>query len=296
MKQKVSTIITDLDNTLYNWVEMWYQSFSLLLKQLVARSGISQEVLIAEIREAFQEARTSEYRYFLQELPSLKSQQPLGDVEEQYHSILHDYQKAREEYLCLYPGVLPTLKALKERKCLVVAFTDSMASYSISRVKTLHLDGFLDYLYTIKDYKLPKDYIDKKPGNQFEGNTSLQKTIHRYLPEGEYKPNPKVLLDIIRDVGAQIDQTIYVGDNLMKDIVMAQSASVTDVFAKYGAVQNTEAYALLRQVSHWPDKTVEEERSILEKNEIRASYVLEDSFSELLNLFDFISASRLQKI
>ncbi len=296
MKQKVSTIITDLDNTLYNWVEMWYQSFSLLLKQLVARSGISQEVLIAEIRDVFQEHGTSEYRYLLQELPSLKSRRPPGGEEEQYSSILHEYQKAREAYLSLYPGVLTTLKALKERQCLVVAYTESMASYSISRVKTLHLDGLLDYLYTSVDHGLPDDYVNKKLGNQFEENTGLQKTIHRYLPKGEYKPNPKVLLDIIRDVGAQVDQTIYVGDNLMKDIAMAQKASVTDVYAKYGAVQNTEAYALLRQVSHWPEKIVQQERTILEKDEIRAMYVLENSFSELLNLFDFISARSLQNI
>jgi FMN phosphatase YigB (HAD superfamily) len=277
-------------------VEMWYQSFSLLLKQLVARTGISQEILVAEIRNVFQEHGTSEYEYVLQELPSLKSQQLSGDAEEQYHSLLHSYQKAREAYLSLYPGVLSTLKVLKERQCLVVAYTESMASYSISRVNLLHLDGLLDYLYTSEDHALPNEYVDKQLGNQPGRNTPLQKTIHRYLPKGEYKPNPKVLLDIIRDVGAQVEQTIYVGDNLMKDIAMAQYASVTDVYAKYGAVQNTEAYTLLRQVSHWPDKTVEEERSILEKNEIRASYVLEDSFSELLNLFDFISASRLQKI
>ncbi len=73
------------------------------------------------------------------------------------------------------------------------------------------------------------------------------------------KPNPEVLLDIIREIGRVPSECVYLGDSKMKDVAMAQDAGVTDVLAGYGAVQHQEEYNLLREVSHWPDVDVKRE-------------------------------------
>jgi FMN phosphatase YigB (HAD superfamily) len=95
-----------------------------------------------------------------------------------------------------------------------------------------------------------------------------------------------VLQAIISSLNLNKNDCVYVGDSLFKDVAMAHDASVTDVWAKYGQAHYRPEYDLLREVTHWSDEDVEREKKITERN-VSAAYVLEDSFSELLALFQF---------
>ena len=78
----------------------------------------------------------------------------------------------------------------------------------------------------------------------------------------------------------------YVGDSLMKDVAMAQSVGIKDVWAKYGSSHQKAEYELLRRVTHWTQEAVEKEKAISAR-EVAPTYVLEHSFAELLGLFEF---------
>ncbi len=45
-----SVLITDLDNTLFDWVEIWYQSFSAMLNTILKVTGIEEDKIKNEIR------------------------------------------------------------------------------------------------------------------------------------------------------------------------------------------------------------------------------------------------------
>ena len=45
-RQPPQLLITDLDNTLWDWFAAWYESFSALLDGLVALSGVERTVLV----------------------------------------------------------------------------------------------------------------------------------------------------------------------------------------------------------------------------------------------------------
>src|SRR5215212_6370741 len=68
--QRITTVILDLDNTLFDWVEIWYKSFSAMLEQLVQRSGIEQEKLLSDFKAVFTRHGTSEYAFAIEELES----------------------------------------------------------------------------------------------------------------------------------------------------------------------------------------------------------------------------------
>jgi hypothetical protein len=72
----------------------------------------------------------------------------------------------------------------------------------------------------------------------------------------------------------------------MKDVVMAQKAGVTEVWAKYGAADTRVEYELLRKVTHWKEGEVTREKH-LRADDIKPRYILTADFSELLNLFEF---------
>jgi len=287
MRPRITTVITDLDNTLYDWLEMWGAAFGAMLGVLVERSGVPQPVIEADARAVHQKHGTTEYAFLIQALPSLQRKHPGKDLCEVYGDAIQAFRTARERSLRLFPSVFETLCRLKAQGCLVVGYTDSRAFYAGYRARKLGLDGLLDYLYSPPDHDLPGgtniEAIRSQPREAYE----FQKTVHRLLPEGEVKPNAKVLADILAGVGADPEQAIYVGDSLVKDIAMAQEAGVTDVFARYGVMQHREEYELLRRVSHWTDADIERERRTRSLQNIHASHTMTEAFGGLLDLFEF---------
>ena len=256
------TLITDFDNTLYDWFHVWYQSFSAMIAEVVRISGISEDVLFPEIREIHQKYRTSEYAFLLEEIPALRERYPAEDITHIFDDAIHAYRSARKHSLALYPGVEETLIRLRQCGVQIVLYTESLAYYTNFRVKRLGLDPLIDYVYSPPDHELPDFFLPKASLNAGNGDAVLAFAEHRNLPPGVVKPDPEVLLDIVKDVGREPTECIYLGDSLMKDIAMAQAALVTDVFAAYGGVQHKEEYELLRKVSHWTDDDVEREKQV----------------------------------
>lgn len=115
---------------------------------------------------------------------------------------------------------------------------------------------------------------------------SFRYTAHQHTPRGELKPNSDLLLQIIGDFGVRTTDSVYVGDSRHKDVAMAQDAGVEYAWAKYGEWQDSEAYDLLRAVTHWTDEDVEREKKVRQR-EVDAKIVLPNNLGELLNFFSF---------
>ncbi len=75
----------------------------------------------------------------------------------------------------------------------------------------------------------------------------------------------------------------------MKDIKMAQNAGIIDVYAKYGVATNTNAYEVLRRVTHWTKEDVEREKKILSEGVVYPTYTLDNSIDQLFDYFEFTS-------
>ena len=251
---------------------------------MVKMSGIEQGILETEIREVFQRYGTSEYEFLIEQLPSLMKRHPGEDLINIYSPAIQAYRDARTETYHPYPTVLETLKTLKECGCVIAGYTESRSCYTLFRIKKLKLDGLLDYLYSPPDHDIP---FDQRKAYNLEKYKPVH-TIQKYTEEGEYKPDPQLLLEIIRGIGAEPKKAIYVGDSLMKDIKMAQQAKIIDVYARYGFSQDRDGYELLRRVSHWSETDVKREKKICKEGDVRPSYTLFREFSEILDLFDFV--------
>lgn len=288
MAASKSVLITDLDNTLWDWVNVWYQSFSALLREVHEISGVPISTLENEIRTVHQRHGTSEYAFLLEELPSLRRDHAPDEIPSVYASAIEAFRGARSEELRLYPGVWSTLSTLADRGTVLVAYTESMAFYTNYRLRKTKLDGLFDFLYSPADHDLPRaltrEQVRRYPSSHYE----LGKAVHRHTPPGELKPNPAVLLDIMAEIGATAEECVYVGDSRMKDIPMAQDAGVADVLAAYGQAQHREQYELLKRVTHWTDADVRREQEILSRGEVGPSHVLSETYAELLTLFAFV--------
>jgi len=280
-------LVTDLDNTLYDWVEIWYRSFTALLETLAVESGVAFDQLVEEARVVHQRHGTSEYAFLVQELPSLLRLSPGDDLVRRYARAIHAYRQARTASLRLYPGVRETLCALRARGCLLVGYTESLSYYAGYRMRKLGLDQLLDHLYSPADHALPRGLTPEQVRTHPAEHYAFHHTLHHHLPAGTHKPDARVLLDILADVGCEREEALYVGDSLLKDVAMAQDAGVTDVHAAYGVAQHREGYELLRRATHWTDQDVARERTLLERGEVVSSHVLVNGLHELLEQFEF---------
>jgi phosphoglycolate phosphatase-like HAD superfamily hydrolase len=279
---KKRILITDVDNTLLDWQDLWYQTFSAMMKKVIEISGVDAERLYAECSVIHQRYGTSEYSRVLDELPCL--QELYGDsVLSAMAPAIEAFREVRRNTLRLYPTVEATLTELKAKGVLIAAFTESKAFYASYRFRKLGLDGLVDYLYSPQDHSMPDGTASTR--HYDAGSYSFKNTIHHFTPEGEVKPNPAILLDIISDLGASVDEVVYVGDHILKDVFMAKQAGVTDVHAAYGVSQHKPEYELLRKVTHWTPEMVEGERQALRPSGLVPTFVLDKEFQQILPLF-----------
>lgn len=285
MKAK-SVLITDLDNTLFDWVEIWHKTFATLFDHVVKQTGLDPAEIKDSIRPVHQKHGTSEYSFVLQEVDLLAPFIGENEAHVVFADAINASQEARRSALILYPTVMETLQGLKKAGCVVVGYTESMAFYTSYRVRKMGLDGVIDVLYSPEDHDIPTnldlDQIRKYPA----GHYNFEKTRHEHTPKGELKPNPHILKMIIDGIGAAPDDCVYVGDSLYKDIAMAKDAGVDHAWAKYGTAQHRDEYKLLREVTHWTNEDVEREKRIKQRD-VEPDHVLKNQFDEILKVFEF---------
>jgi phosphoglycolate phosphatase-like HAD superfamily hydrolase len=283
----VSLLVTDFDNTLYDWFAMWYPAFQSMFEAVAHASGVDRDILINEIREIHQKRGTAEYSHLLEEIPSLINLHPHGNIREIYDEAIHRYRSARQKALRLYPTVRETLEAIKRAGIPIVVYTESLAYHSASRIRALGLDGVVDYLYSPPDHDLPEGVTRQDLRSEADESYEMVHTIARTTAKGVLKPNTEIIREIIQDVKARVDATTYIGDSLMKDVAMGQDIGTLDVWARYGTVQHRREYDLLRAVSHWTEDDVAREREMSQRPTVVPTYQLERHFSEILGLFRF---------
>jgi len=288
MLRKIDTLIIDLDNTIFDWFAVWYASFQPIYDAVLTSSDKSIKEVEADIRRVHQLHRTSEYSFLIEELEILKNIDKNGKRRDQLSHAIQESQVGRDQHMNLYEGVFKCLWNIKSKGTKIVAYTESMAFYSAYRLKRFGLDGVIDVLYSPKDHDIPFGTslhdLRRLPDEFYE----LQVTQTKYTPLGELKPNPKVLLDIIKSEGVNIDRSAYVGDSLFKDVAMARDVGVLDIHAKYGESQRKPEYSLLQRVSHWTEEDVKRESEIISRgHDFEPSIVLKECFSEIFMHCDF---------
>lgn len=283
-----TVLITDLDNTIWDWFHAWHTSFTSMLDRLEQISGVPASTLEPEIRAVHQRRGTSEYSYLLNELPSL--QHAAGDTAPlvKYDEAIHEMNSARLANTQLYPGVASTLQILRNKGVLIVAYTESIAYWTEWRIKNTGLDGIIDILYSAPDHDLPLGVSFQDIRKMEPEAYGLKRTVHRHVPKGAIKPNAAILRSILADCARAPRDALYVGDSLMKDIVMAQRAGVRNAYAKYGESQHRAEYSLLQRVSHWHDSDILREPQITAEM-VAPQFVLERGFGEILEVFEMCS-------
>jgi FMN phosphatase YigB (HAD superfamily) len=283
-KPKVSLLITDLDNTLYDWVTYFAEAFTALIDQAEKILSIPRARLLDDFKAVHQQHHNTEHPFALLEIQSVAEKFAHLSRKEKKEALdpaFYAFNKKRKEKLCLYKGVSEALQSIQATGCVIVGHTEATVPNALFRLSSLELLGYFRRLYAIE----PPQFDHPDP----------QWLIPQYLPNGfvhmvtteKRKPNPFLLLDICSDLSVEPSHAVYVGDSLTRDMSMAIQAGVRSAWAKYGSDFSADNWNTLVRVSHWTDEDVKRERDLRTKFGSAEPDVVLHAYSDLLSAFQF---------
>ena len=278
-------LITDLDNTLYDWVSYFALSFRAMVRELSLLLSIDEETLKDEFKAVHQLHGSSEYPFAILELPSVRAHFRSAPRSQVFHHLrkpLDAFNQSRNKHLSLYPSVMETLQYVQSLNIPVVGHTESIAELAFHRLQKLGILPFFTHLYALDGS------LEPHPDTERDADAlRLPPGIVTFVPRDERKPNPALLKDICSKEGVSVSETVYVGDSLTRDVGMAKNAGVIAVWARYGTKYPPPLWAEIVRVTHWIEDDVKRETGLREMyRNIRPDLTI-DSFSEIITLLDY---------
>ncbi|MGI5863422.1 MAG: HAD family hydrolase [Myxococcales bacterium] len=247
----IRAVVTDMDNTLYSWVDYIVPSIEAMVDSLCRTTGSPRIKVVQALKAVYERYESNEYPFAIQE--SALFDEFSSDFESFNKLVItparEAFSAARRRYLQPYRGVVETLRKLKEWKVPVVALTDAPRNPAERRALKMKLDGLLTALYTLPAFPFPDSGIDPEIRKREEaGGIQLECPVYE-LPRELEKPNPAGLLRICADLGVEPSEVAFVGDSLTKDVRVARETGALDCWAEYGTYVSAEYLERLAIIS-----------------------------------------------
>jgi phosphoglycolate phosphatase-like HAD superfamily hydrolase len=274
----ISLLITDLDNTIYDWVTAFVPAFYGMVQVAAPLIGVSEDELLDDLQVVHRAHGSAEHPFALLETRVVR--EAFGHISrsklvEMLDPAFHEFNRLRKRNLRLYDGVYDTLEQLQRLQIPLVAYTDARVVNALFRLRLLDIKEFFTRLYapaasdkTLEQSEQADDFV-------------------RLLPPGDRKPHPETLLDICLQCEVLPSSALYVGDSLVRDIYMAKQAGLYSAWAKFGTQYDKALWPRLVRVTHWTDADVERERTLRSEAQGTEADCVLDRFSDLMRCFEF---------
>jgi len=276
----IKLVITDLDNTLYDWVGWFIPAFYDMAEYVAKVVNKPLNEVLREYREQNQRHINIEPAYSTLALPCVTQKFPQktwAELKEIFEPAFKLFRGTRIEKLSIYSHVLATLQELKARGIAIVGCTDSTLDSCSKRLSQLKADKYFSRLYVWKNtFYCP---LTKPPTMPCE----VEEINLRYR-----KPSPKLLEKICSDMGISPDQTLMVGDNLKLDMGMSNLSNIKCAWAKYGTLGIEKHMSKIDLISARSARMHARDKRILGNTTPTPDYIL-NSFGDILDIIDQIA-------
>jgi FMN phosphatase YigB (HAD superfamily) len=280
---RIRLVVTDLDNTLYSWVDYVVYAIDAMVRSLVETTGFGHDEILDSLRQVYAVRGSIEYPFVIQEAALFRDR--VADFEQFAEEVLYPARQAfaaeRRERLRPFEGVVETLRELRRRGIPVVGLSDASSFGATLRLRLLGLDGYLAALYAIEPYPLPPpERLERRILDKLEAGLYRPETLRVVnLPVEAVKPSPRGYESICREFGVEPQETLMVGDNLAKDMGVAEAVGAHGLWAEYGTRMPPEVRARLER--YVPQAVLQRNAPELEGGAARPNIGLQ-AYAELL--------------
>ncbi len=286
----LSLFVTDIDNTLFDWVRYYVHAFSGLLREVEAIIGVPYAQLAEEAKDVFVRHGSIEYPFVVQELPSVTAH--FGDdidamLAQAVRPSRQAFNAGAETYLKPYDGVPEALAAFRAEHPGVplVALTDAPRYVAMWKLNKLGILPLFDAVYGLPDPRIP---TSTEHGRVKVDPEILLKHLQqnnfgftgriRILPDDYEKPGTKGLKTVLMDYEMDEDpvhraSVVWVGDNQRKDVGLGKRLGVRTAWASYGKPDPT---LLARLIEFSPPQNIHKNAALSssEQETARPDYTL----------------------
>ncbi len=250
-------LITDLDNTLYNWVDYFGRCFRGMTHTICSEMEIEETEFIAGAKQVFKKAGTLEYAFLIQELPFI-SRYSESKINSFIETSKRTFHIIRSKNLKLYDGVLQTFRYLHSIGITIIAVTSAPIYFGEWRLKKLGIDKYVQGILGWEGNDIPQNKFTEQIRKNIARDVYRSKHIrYRWAESKEnIKPNPASYLRVIDQFKVHCKNTYVIGDSLGKDIVPAIEIGARSVWAKYGTSFEKKNFETLMTINCWEDAEV----------------------------------------
>ena len=284
MADNIKLLITDLDNTLFDWLSSFVPAFYAMVDVASMILSVDREQLLDEMKAVHQRYHNSEQPFALLETATVARKYPNESAltrKDLLREAFREFNEVRKAKLQLYPGVRETLQEIRKIGCVVVGHTEAVAENSMHRLELLKLLKEVQCLYALRSSAPSHPDPDRLAiEEKYKGSLYL-------LPSDHRKPDPAVLKDICFRHGVAVKDTLYVGDSIPRDVAMAKSAGARAAWARYGHRHDVDLWHRLVRVTHWSEADVVHEKQLQSAYQQVKPDIIMDSFADLLATCEF---------
>jgi FMN phosphatase YigB (HAD superfamily) len=270
-------ILTDLDNTVYNWVDFYAPCFRAMVHTLSGKTRIAESEIVSQFRKVFSLFGSVEYPFSIQHL-DLCQNLPKDKIRELVYLGQLAFGRTRRKRLQPYPGVRETLKWANNQKILVLGVTNAPLYLAWRRIERLGLSGFFAGIVAGEDFPLPEG--DIFAAEYRSKSNAVQRKLRWSLRSIKKKPDPAMYQDVLTAFQLSPSETWVVGDSLAKDVAPALAIGAKGVWARYGNVWEAHNFQTLLSITHWSEAQIVNTYS---HHEVVPTAVI-DSFAQLQNV------------
>jgi FMN phosphatase YigB (HAD superfamily) len=260
-------IITDLDNTMYNWVDFFSPSFRGMLHALNERTGVSEELLQTQFRSLFQIHGSLEYEPASHEIEAFSAYNE-EELKKLNRVIFGAFRKVWGAKLKLYDGALTFLDWCNDHSVNVIALTNAPLSVVSRRLRQLRINHYFSALAApntlIQRSSMEiLSFNDEQP-SLFNEKDTKQNHVTDYLHTAllhhrqiyalsgeEIKPSSSGYKRILADWQDSNTLVYAIGDSLKKDLAPAYSLGIKTVWAKFGTEIEQKNLNTLLNITPW---------------------------------------------
>jgi FMN phosphatase YigB (HAD superfamily) len=240
-------IITDLDNTIYDFARYYEAGLAGLVSRICAEFDFSTTDATARLREVYTARRSIEYPFAIEEFPELRSMS-----EESRSKFVRDalvaFWDGATGQLQAYQTVRETLRHLDQEGIPVVAYTDAPVHEAMRRLRALGIDRYFTGIVAQSWFHRKNGTIiallDDLPGHR---RASRHLKFVWRASWDDRKPSELIYRKIALGMELNPRNIVVIGDSVERDLLPAIELGCTGVWASYGK-RSIGGERLLRQV------------------------------------------------
>lgn len=241
-------LITDVDNTLYDFGAYFEAGLRGLVPVAATALGRSESYVLEALKKVFTLRKSIEYPFPLADFPEVRNMAPDERREVLQISSAAFWAEASAA-LTPYPGVLAALRHLRNDGVEVVAFTDAPFHEAARRLRALALDRYLSGFVATQWFRRPQHGTPVLRITDIPGFVRVRRSLSvvRRLEHTERKPNPQTYAEIMRAFELTPENVTVIGDSPSRDLAPAAGLGMQAIWARYGR-RNPASEVLLQQV------------------------------------------------